>query len=132
MIDLIPIELIIPKMGISAHVRLREQLATCFQVMEKTNTPSSKLEKSNQRPRHMNTTDRCMQYQSMEKDTSLPRSRIFRSPDAHARHQDSFYPFIQENKEELPTNQTPGAQRLINLEIPVLVRSLKSSNVELG
>ena len=25
-----------------------------------------------------------------------------------------------------------GAQRLINLEIPVLVRSLKSSNVELG
>ena len=27
---------------------------------------------------------------------------------------------------------TPRAQRLINLEIPVLVRSLKSSNVELG
>ena len=25
-----------------------------------------------------------------------------------------------------------GAQRLINLEIPVLVRSLKSSNIELG
>ena len=25
-----------------------------------------------------------------------------------------------------------GAQRLINLEIPALVRSLKSSNVELG
>ena len=25
-----------------------------------------------------------------------------------------------------------GAQRLINLEIPVLIRSLKSSNVELG
>ena len=29
-------------------------------------------------------------------------------------------------------NQNIGAQRLINLEIPVLVRSLKSSNVELG
>ena len=30
------------------------------------------------------------------------------------------------------TRQRPRAQRLINLEIPVLVRSLKSSNVELG
>ena len=29
-------------------------------------------------------------------------------------------------------NKESGAQRLINLEIPVLVRSLKSSNVELG
>ena len=30
------------------------------------------------------------------------------------------------------TTGAPWAQRLINLEIPVLVRSLKSSNVELG
>ena len=31
-----------------------------------------------------------------------------------------------------PTKKPTWAQRLINLEIPVLVRSLKSSNVELG
>ena len=35
-------------------------------------------------------------------------------------------------KDALSTNSTSRAQRLINLEIPVLVRSLKSSNVELG
>ena len=33
---------------------------------------------------------------------------------------------------QLPLSVIHGAQRLINLEIPVLVRSLKSSNVELG
>ena len=34
--------------------------------------------------------------------------------------------------EYLVIKKYPRAQRLINLEIPVLVRSLKSSNVELG
>ena len=34
--------------------------------------------------------------------------------------------------EELTIKHILRAQRLINLEIPVLVRSLKSSNVELG
>ena len=33
---------------------------------------------------------------------------------------------------KLNKSKNPRAQRLINLEIPVLVRSLKSSNVELG
>ena len=32
----------------------------------------------------------------------------------------------------MPTNIGIWAQRLINLEIPVLVRSLKSSNIELN
>ena len=40
--------------------------------------------------------------------------------------------FLKEGHTTYKVRSFVGAQRLINLEIPVLVRSLKSSNVELG
>ena len=40
--------------------------------------------------------------------------------------------FIRKEAQGWDRSKRLGAQRLINLEIPVLVRSLKSSNVELG
>ena len=46
------------------------------------------------------------------------------------------FPIVRKRKQGLTTTPRKRkilrAQRLINLEIPVLVRSLKSSNVELG